>query len=65
MCKVCSSQNQTECKAEICLHYQAGTLPATFLFPTLLVCLDCGFTEFKIDEKLPEVKRKASLRQSA
>jgi hypothetical protein len=52
-CKSCSSENQRKFSSEIIVHF-AGLknldTPPVFVFPKLLVCLDCGFTEFAIPE---------------
>jgi hypothetical protein len=52
-CKSCSSENQQKFSSEIIVHF-AGlknlNMPPVFVFPKLLVCLDCGFTEFVIPE---------------
>jgi predicted nucleic-acid-binding Zn-ribbon protein len=50
-CKKCGSENQTDFGAEINLHFRGhgeGNKQAILLFPKLLVCLECGFTEFII-----------------
>jgi hypothetical protein len=50
-CRSCGSQNQTEFGGEINVHFPGLKnldKPAVLLFPKLLVCLDCGFTEFTI-----------------
>ena len=49
-CRVCGSQRQTRLKAETAIHLPNLNSPHVFLFPFLLVCFDCGFTEFSIDE---------------
>jgi hypothetical protein len=60
MCRACSSHNVAKFNAEICLHYrdsEVPRIPATFLFPTISVCLNCGIAEFNIDnEQLLEIK---------
>jgi hypothetical protein len=52
-CKSCSSENHRKFSSEIIVHF-AGLknldTPPVFVFPKLLVCLDCGFTEFAIPE---------------
>jgi hypothetical protein len=52
-CKSCNSENLRKFSSEIIVHF-AGLknldTPPVFLFPKLLVCLDCGFTEFDIPE---------------
>jgi hypothetical protein len=52
-CKSCGSDNQHEFGAEINIHLpgrEALDKPAVLVFPKLLVCLRCGFTEFTIRE---------------
>ena len=46
-CRSCSSSNQQQFASEICIHLPGDLkTPAVLVFPNLLVCLDCGFTEF-------------------
>jgi hypothetical protein len=52
-CKTCGSHNQTEFNAEINVHFPGLKnldRPAVLVFPRLLLCLDCGFTEFTLIE---------------
>jgi hypothetical protein len=52
-CKSCGSHNQTEFNAEINVHFPGlknVDRPAVLVFPKLLLCLDCGFTEFTLSE---------------
>jgi predicted nucleic-acid-binding Zn-ribbon protein len=52
-CKACGSHNQTVFNAEINVHFPGlknVDRPAVFVFPTLLLCLNCGFTEFTLSE---------------
>ena len=47
-CRSCRSVNQAEFPAELLIHF--GGLknidkPGVWVFPRLLVCLDCGFLE--------------------
>jgi hypothetical protein len=52
-CKSCASENQTELGAEINIHFPGRKgldKPALMIFPKLLVCLDCGFTQFPFPE---------------
>jgi predicted nucleic-acid-binding Zn-ribbon protein len=52
-CKKCGSEHLTEYGSEINVHAPGqGDLdkPAVLLFPKLLVCLQCGFTEFTLSE---------------
>lgn len=52
-CKQCDSEKQREFGGEIAIHYRGLKgldKPIVMLFPKLLVCLDCGFTEFSVPE---------------
>jgi hypothetical protein len=49
-CRVCSSENQSRFGTEIAIHLPGLSTPHVFLFPKVVVCLDCGFTEFAIPE---------------
>jgi hypothetical protein len=47
-CPSCSSKKQAEFSAEMLIHFVGFKnldKPAVWLFPTLLVCLDCGFLQ--------------------
>jgi hypothetical protein len=50
-CRSCGSENQTQFGAEINIHFPELTnpdKPTVLVFPKLVVCMDCGFTEFAI-----------------
>jgi hypothetical protein len=50
-CRSCGSDNQTNFDSEINIHFPGLKnldRPSVFVFPKLLVCLDCGFTESSI-----------------
>jgi hypothetical protein len=52
-CKSCQSQNLRNLTAEIAIHFpglKGLDKPIVWVFPKLLVCLNCGFTEFAIPE---------------
>ena len=52
-CKSCQSENQRTLNGEIAIHFpglDGLTKPIVWVFPKLLVCLNCGFTEFAIPE---------------
>jgi hypothetical protein len=54
-CVSCHSVNQRVFPAEINVHFpglEGLDKPTVWLFPRLLVCLDCAFTQFTI----PNVK---------
>jgi hypothetical protein len=52
-CKSCQSNSQNTFNGEINIHF-AGLKgldkPTVWVFPKLVVCLECGFTEFSIPE---------------
>jgi hypothetical protein len=52
-CKSCSSENQRAYDSELLVHFSGlknlDKAPI-FAFPGLLVCMDCGFTEFALEE---------------
>jgi len=52
-CRSCGSGNQKEFTAEIDIHFPGLRnldKPTVLVFPKLLVCLDCGFTQFTLPE---------------
>jgi hypothetical protein len=52
-CKACQSQNVRNLTGEIGIHspgLESLDKPRVWVFPKLLVCLNCGFTEFAIPE---------------
>jgi hypothetical protein len=52
-CRSCGSEDQTEFGAEINIHFPGRKgldKLAVLAFPTLVVCLDCGFTECTLAE---------------
>ena len=53
-CRNCGSAKQKEFPSEVNIHPPRGlkylSNPCVFAFPQLLVCLDCGFTEFVLEE---------------
>ena len=53
VCASCTSGNQAEFAAEIHVHFRDLKnldRPGVFVFPKLLVCLDCGFSRFTTPE---------------
>lgn len=52
-CKWCGSDKQRRFTAEVAIHFpglKGIDKPAVLVFPELLVCLNCGKTEFTIPE---------------
>jgi hypothetical protein len=53
-CLVCGSGNEAECLAEMIIHFRGlkhVENPGVWLFPKILVCLDCGAARFRVPEK--------------
>jgi hypothetical protein len=59
-CALCGSSDRAEFPSEIALHFPGlinWNKPHVFIFPTALVCLDCGFLQCEIPEnQLRELK---------
>jgi hypothetical protein len=52
-CASCGSGKQAERIAEMLIHFQGLKdidKPGVWLFPTLTVCLDCGFSWFTVPQ---------------
>ena len=52
-CASCASSNQREFAAEINVHFRGLhnlDKPSVLVFPKILVCVDCGFTAFTIQQ---------------
>jgi hypothetical protein len=52
-CKSCHSDNHREFDGEVGIHFpelKGLNKPLVGVFPKLLVCLNCGFTEFVVPE---------------
>jgi hypothetical protein len=50
-CPKCQSAKQAELTAEMIIHFSGLTnldKPGVWVFPKLLVCLDCGFSSFTV-----------------
>lgn len=51
MCRSCGSNNQRQFGSEIYVHLPGLDKPTVMVFPTLVVCLECGgVAEFTIPE---------------
>ena len=66
-CTRCLSLHQTELNSEINLHFlglpNLGE-PGIFVFPKVLVCLDCGLSEFVIQKhELAQIMEKSITRR--
>jgi hypothetical protein len=52
-CLSCGSVQQAELTAEMIIHFSGLKnldKPGVWVFPKLLVCLDCGFSQFTVPE---------------
>jgi hypothetical protein len=52
-CKWCASGNRAEFTSEMNLHFPGRKnldKPGIFVFPKVLVCLDCGSSQFAVPE---------------
>jgi hypothetical protein len=52
-CKRCSSERQSAFNSEVNIHFpgrEGWHKPTVWVFPEIMVCLDCGFAEFSIPE---------------
>jgi hypothetical protein len=50
-CPLCRSPNQAQFPSEILMHFTGRKNldnPGVWVFPILLVCLDCGFLQSKV-----------------
>jgi hypothetical protein len=52
-CKSCGSANQSKFTAEMAIHFPGLKnlhKPVVWVFPKLVVCLECGTAEFAVPE---------------
>jgi hypothetical protein len=53
-CKSCLSEHQSNLNGEVAIHFpglKGLEKPIVWVFPKLVVCLDCGLTEFTVPER--------------
>ena len=54
VCQSCASSRMMEINGEICLQFQGGLKsldkPLIWVFPKVIVCLDCGSAQFAVPE---------------
>lgn len=53
LCNSCGSVNRRKFTGEIAIHFPGLKnidTPAVWVFPELVVCLDCGVTEFAVPQ---------------
>jgi len=52
-CLLCGSANQAEFTGEMMIHFSGLkhlANPGVLVFPKLLICLNCGFSRFRVSE---------------
>ncbi len=52
-CKSCQSESQPTLNGEVAIHFpglKGLDKPIVWVYPKLLVCMNCGFTEFAVPE---------------
>ena len=63
-CVLCASDNEVELSAEIMIHFSGLRnidRPGVLLYPTILVCLNCGSSRFTVPEnELPQLTEGAA-----
>jgi hypothetical protein len=62
-CKGCHSEKQSVFNGEIAIHFpglQGLNKPIVWVFPKLVVCLYCGFTEFAVPDRELQVLTQGS-----
>ena len=67
-CKSCQSQNQRNLNGEIAIHFpglKGLDKPIVWVFPKILVCLECGFTTFTVPEREMSVLKKGTAVEGA
>ena len=67
-CKQCSSQHQQIFNGEIAIHFpglDGLNKPIVWTFPKLLICMDCGFTDFAVPERELKVLETGRIVESA
>ncbi len=63
-CQSCQSTSQVELPTEIAIHFPGRenlNKPHVFVFPDIVICLDCGSTNFTVPEaELQSIRERAS-----
>ena len=52
-CKSCGLQNQEKFQTEIAIHSRDLEAPLVLVFPSILVCMNCGKPEFVEEFVIP------------
>jgi hypothetical protein len=59
-CKSCSSDEQQKFQGEVAMHFpglDGLNKPIVWVFPEILVCLNCGLAEFVVPEERRNILR--------
>jgi len=65
-CKSCGSENLQKFRGEIAVHFlglKCMDMPIVWVFPELVVCLDCGNAQFIVPEAELQTLRKGTLHE--
>ena len=57
-CLSCGSEEQRDFTAEMNLHFAQGTdlvKPSVFIFPRVIICVNCGLGTFRVPESESKV----------
>jgi len=64
-CKSCGAAAQAIFSTEIAIHVRNVDNPLVFIFPNILVCLNCGMPEFAEEFTIPESELRLLLKRNA
>jgi hypothetical protein len=67
-CTACTSANQVEFPTEMAIHFPSRKNPGkpdVFVFPKVLLCLDCGFSQFTVPKMELRALRQGTARSTA
>lgn len=64
-CKVCGSRSLAKFPTEVAIHLNNLDRPLVFVFPEILVCLNCGRPEFAEGFVVPEDELRSLAKRDA
>jgi hypothetical protein len=68
-CPSCASRRKMQFIGEICMHFPGGLeslgKPSVWVFPKIILCLDCGLVQFSVPEADVELIERQNLKRSA
>jgi hypothetical protein len=56
VCKSCGSADQQQFQTEMAIHARDLNKPLVFVFPKILICMNCGRMELAEEPVVPEVE---------